>query len=440
MRRRRVTVLLAGLTIALFSTLLQAPGAGAGLPALRLATLRPTILRPTEPSDAQLGAVNQEVRERAVAVGRLAAQVASKDAQISALRDAAELAIEQDNKARADLAAVTANQRVTAAAAVWAQRAVDAAYATARTFVHASYLVGTAMTSYAMLLSAQGPSEFLQQADYLRFSAQHQLDVLGQVNRAKVTKANASSTARAAVLARQDAASQANRVRLAAVRRVVDSQTQLVALQAQKTALQTRLDQAQIAAYGLAAERGRYQAWQREQAAVAAREQAQQATLRDQASDSTGGWTGGLDGRWTEAKGGYVAHAALRWLGLPYAWGGGDTQGPTFGVSGPGDGWDDSAVYGFDCTGLTLWAWAQVGIVLPHYSGYQYVQGSHPSPGQLLPGDLVFWSYDGTAAGIHHVAIYLGGGQVVQAPNSGDVVKVSPLWLSGYFGATRPGT
>src|SRR5439155_20572117 len=104
-----------------------------------------------------------------------------------------------------------------------------------------------------------------------------------------------------------------------------------------------------------------------------------------------GAWTGPLDGSWTAAKGRRAARAALRWLGTRYAWGGGNSRGPTFGVDGADSGWNDGSVYGFDCSGLALWAWAQVGILLPHYSGYQYAAGSyHPAPTALRPGDLVF--------------------------------------------------
>ena len=57
-----------------------------------------------------------------------------------------------------------------------------------------------------------------------------------------------------------------------------------------------------------------------------------------------------------------------------------------------------------------------------------------------MPGDLVFWAYNtGDPGTIHHVAIYLGGGRVVQAPQSGDVVKISWMWYDGYIGAARPG-
>jgi cell wall-associated NlpC family hydrolase len=126
-----------------------------------------------------------------------------------------------------------------------------------------------------------------------------------------------------------------------------------------------------------------------------------------------------------------VADLALRWLGTPYSWGGGNYSGPTWGTDGP---------VGFDCSGLALWAWAQVGVYLPHYSGYQYNSGRRVYRGDLMPGDLVFWAYNtGDPSTIHHVAIYLGGGRVVQAPQTGDVVKISWMWYDGYIGAARPG-
>ena len=79
---------------------------------------------------------------------------------------------------------------------------------------------------------------------------------------------------------------------------------------------------------------------------------------------------------------------------------------------------------------------------LDHYSVTQYSQAGsyHPSSSSLLPGDLVFWSSNGAVSGIHHVAMYIGGGNVIQAPQSGSVITITPLWSvsSGYYGATRP--
>ncbi len=143
------------------------------------------------------------------------------------------------------------------------------------------------------------------------------------------------------------------------------------------------------------------------------------------------------------SRGAAVVNAALAWLGTQYAWGGGDSNGPTLGIrdGGTADAYGDYMKVGFDCSGLALYAWAQVGIALPHYSGYQYFSGQHVSLSQLQPGDLVFFAYNTSdPSTIHHVAIYAGNNQMIESPNSGSYVKVSPLRTSGYIGATRPGT
>jgi cell wall-associated NlpC family hydrolase len=78
---------------------------------------------------------------------------------------------------------------------------------------------------------------------------------------------------------------------------------------------------------------------------------------------------------------------------------------------------------------------------MAHFAETQYASGQvHPAPGELRPGDLVFWSNNGAVSGIHHVALYVGAGEVVQAPQSGDIVRITPIGSvsSGYFGATRP--
>ncbi|MDX6475419.1 MAG: peptidoglycan DL-endopeptidase CwlO [Gaiellaceae bacterium] len=113
---------------------------------------------------------------------------------------------------------------------------------------------------------------------------------------------------------------------------------------------------------------------------------------------------------------GGAAGAAMSQLGTPYVWGGG----------APG---------GFDCSGLVSWAYAQVGVSLPHSSYAQYGYGVPVSRDQLQPGDLVFFD------GLGHVGIYVGGDQFVHAPHTGDVVKISSLsegwYTSTYVGARR---
>ncbi len=113
---------------------------------------------------------------------------------------------------------------------------------------------------------------------------------------------------------------------------------------------------------------------------------------------------------------------ALRYLGVPYRWGGADP------------------VTGFDCSGLVQFAYAQVGIRLNHYTGTQFTEGAPVPDGQLRPGDLVF--FEPGVAGPGHVGIYAGGDEFVEAPHTGDVVKVASLAVAkarlGYVGAVRP--
>lgn len=107
-------------------------------------------------------------------------------------------------------------------------------------------------------------------------------------------------------------------------------------------------------------------------------------------------------------------------IGTPYVWGGGDANGPTTGVNG-------GSVAGFDCSGLVLYAFAGVGISLPHYTGYQYQRGTQVPASEAKRGDLLFWGPGGN----QHVAIYLGDGTMIEAPQAGQNVQISPVRYSG---------
>ncbi|GII77528.1 hypothetical protein Sru01_25100 [Sphaerisporangium rufum] len=86
----------------------------------------------------------------------------------------------------------------------------------------------------------------------------------------------------------------------------------------------------------------------------------------------------------------------------------------------------------FDCSGLVMWAYQKVGISLPHYTGDQWTAGTHVSRDDMRPGDLVFFHSD-----LHHVGIYIGGGLMVHAPHTGDVVRVAPIGNRPFAGAVR---
>ena len=109
---------------------------------------------------------------------------------------------------------------------------------------------------------------------------------------------------------------------------------------------------------------------------------------------------------------GGVVGIAMRYLGVPYVWGG-------------------SSPRGFDCSGLVSYVFAQIGVSLPHSSYSQFAMGTAVSISQLQPGDLVFFT------GASHVGIYIGGGQFIHAPHTGDVVKISSL--SGYYSSNFAG-
>ena len=114
-------------------------------------------------------------------------------------------------------------------------------------------------------------------------------------------------------------------------------------------------------------------------------------------------------------------------LGVRYSWGGGNVQGPTVGVrdGGVADTYGDYRKVGFDCSGLMIYAFSHaLGYALPHYSGFQYNAGRKVPLAQKRPGDMLFW---GTGGDIHHVALYIGGEQMIEAPYSGGAVRVTAV-------------
>jgi cell wall-associated NlpC family hydrolase len=109
-----------------------------------------------------------------------------------------------------------------------------------------------------------------------------------------------------------------------------------------------------------------------------------------------------------------AATIALKYLGVKYVWGGESPKG-------------------FDCSGLVAYVYGQLGVTLPHYAAAQYSLGVAVPRDQLQPGDLVFFD------ALDHVGIYIGGGEFVHAPHTGDVVKITSLdeYGPGYVGARR---
>jgi cell wall-associated NlpC family hydrolase len=119
----------------------------------------------------------------------------------------------------------------------------------------------------------------------------------------------------------------------------------------------------------------------------------------------------------TGSRSSQVVAIAMRYLGVPYRWGGA------------------SPSTGFDCSGFTMYVFAQIGVSLPHYAAAQFRMGVPVSKSQLEPGDLVFFR------GLGHMGMYIGGGNFIHAPSTGDVVKISslsePYRVASWVGARR---
>jgi cell wall-associated NlpC family hydrolase len=117
------------------------------------------------------------------------------------------------------------------------------------------------------------------------------------------------------------------------------------------------------------------------------------------------------------SRGAQVVSIAMRYLGVPYKWGGA------------------SPSTGFDCSGFTMYVFAQIGVSLPHYAAAQYALGRDVPKSDLQPGDLVFFR------GLGHMGMYIGGGNFIHSPRTGDVVKISslsePYRVANWVGARR---
>lgn len=117
----------------------------------------------------------------------------------------------------------------------------------------------------------------------------------------------------------------------------------------------------------------------------------------------------------------YVIRRGASQMGVPYSWGGGKPTGPTTGID------SGANTVGFDCSGFTQFSFAGVGVLIPKYSGDQYDTGRKVPVSQAKRGDLLFWGPGGS----QHVAMYLGGGQMLEASGSAGKVTVSPVRRGG---------
>lgn len=412
---------------------------------------------PPNPTDSQINAAQDAKTALATKVGALSGQIAQARIELQQLQAKAELAEQKVAYAISQLQAANAAADRAKAAVKTAQKDVERAHDRFVTYVQASYMDGTIDGTGGALLTAADPSALLEQSALEQYQQQHQADAVGALQQATVEKSNADAKARLAVQNSKLAKERAESQKQAAYAAVTAANARRAALQTSMAATEHELDTAREQLATLNNQRAAYLAYKAEQARLA-RERARRERLareraarlaRERAAQSGGGGGGGSiftpgppppsGGSWTATKGRKAADRALSQLGMPYAWAGGNQYGPTQGVCDASNGApNDCYVVGFDCSGLAMYAWGQGWA---HYAATQYLQAGryHPGANDLRRGDLIFWSSNGRISGIHHVAIYIGNGQIVEAPYSGGYVQTASVYeYGGFFGATRP--
>jgi cell wall-associated NlpC family hydrolase len=291
-----------------------------------------------------------------------------------------EAVTEQFNEARETLVTQHAAAEAAVAQLQQAQAALATAQQQVRGVARAAY-TGESMGSFRALMTSESADQFVDRVTTLQMVAGHQNEILAQASTASVAAAQAAATA-------QDAAAQAQ----ATYDAVVAQQKEL---EAQIADYQAMYDQLSL---------------EEQQAAAAAASEGDRAS-RDDRSEPIAA-TGPVVASSQAAQ--IAVDTALAQQGKPYVWA----------AAGP-----DS----FDCSGLMQFAYAAAGVSLPHSSSMQSGIGQPVSRDQLQPGDLVFFY-----SPISHVGMYIGNGQMVHAPTSGDVVKISSIDTMGYYaGATR---
>jgi murein DD-endopeptidase MepM/ murein hydrolase activator NlpD len=288
----------------------------------------PAAAAPTNPTDEQLDGARSAKDAAAAEVGRVTALVADAEAELQRLSHQAEAAGAAYMQAEEALAQAQAAADQTAAELAAAGRAVAAAEHRIAGFSRDSYMNGSTLTSPAALLDVEGPGELVRRAAMLDWVAENQLDVLGQLEIAKVRQANADSAARQArdEMAAAEAAAEA--AKAAADQQVAAQQSAYDAVAAKKAEYDKQLRQAQITLLHLQGARNAYREWVRQKAAAqqraaaeAARQQraAEQAArrARESAAHGGGGGGGGGGGSYVRPTGGYISSCyGWRWGAL----------------------------------------------------------------------------------------------------------------------------
>ena len=347
---------------------------------------------------------NPSIQSKRAQAQAVLAQISESDAEL-------ERAIESYNLANVELGQIDADLGSNARHLVVAQKSLGVAQVHIANRLRALYVNGDGGGAVEVILGAQNLDDLLGRLDMVQRVGDQDSRVLGDVKqfRKEVTerraKLKSAREAQSRIVAERVSQKRSIESQLAERERMLAGiQTEIKQLQAEEARRQAQI---------VANARARLAAQQR--AASAARVQVAEVTADEFSSALDTGDSSadlGIPAAPPSQYGGVVG-IAMQYLGTPYVWAG---MSPS----------------GFDCSGLVAYSYAQLGISLPHNAAAMYSYGTPVPYYDLQAGDLVFFS------GLGHMGIYIGGGQFIHAPHTGDVVKISNMSdHGGFVGARR---
>lgn len=321
--------------------------------------------------------------------------------QIHAIDSQLEVAVEAYNFANVKLDRINADLKLNARHLTIAKSSLRNAQTHLSARLVSLYVNGGEGNALEVMLGAKSLDDLLNRMDAVERVSDQDAQVLREVTRFRAEvkqrklRLDRARTAQAQVVAQKEAQRRSIEGQLAERQRMLSSiKSEIASLEAAEQLRQRRLEEQAQAR--LAAQSAQGQGFATDQQVTALGAASIDAVLAP-----------APDARYSGVVG-----VAMQFLGVPYVWGG-------------------SSPSGFDCSGLITYAYAQMGVSLPHHAASQYGMGVPVSRDQLQPGDLVFFN------GLGHDGIYIGGGQFIHSPHTGDVVKISSL--TGWYASTWVG-
>ncbi len=453
---------------------------GTALAAAVLVGLAPAVAgaTPGAPSDGEISTAQAQADAVAARIGALDAQLATSQAAVDSAREQALLALDgyQATEEAAEAARRHAEQAEDESRRTTAELGVARDDLVA--FARRTYMEGSTSPGASSLLTAGSPGQLIERAALLEAAGSHRSDVLVQVTVLQERATKADIVARTALVQADELREQAAEELEVARTAEISARAQQAQVRTEQAAVQAELDEAERQLTTLVGAREAAELAAAERAAAAPPAPVVTAPVVTAPEAPAAGSPEVPDvptpdapvappappagapappaappvaapivrpapapivrpappaGPGSSAAAQTAIAAGMRYIGTPYAWGGG-------GSWGPGRGQDpDRGVIGFDCSGLTQYAYARAGISIPRNSRAQYAQLPKVARGALKAGDLVFWATDPSRPStIHHVAIYLGGDRILEAPESGSHVRTTAMRWGKYAGAVRP--